>query len=265
MIFDNAAKQFIARGVTVLEQFLKPTELAALRRICDSVLEQKITADPETANARNIAYLTERQYFRGRDGDLLSLLEFVANPRIVTLLTAVAGELPLFHNTQYFYHPASRSHDGEWHRDTQFLAPDPTLEQERMRGYTGVHFRVALLDDDRLEYVPGSEQRWDLPDELTIRKGPQPTAADMPGAVRITLKAGDACLFHAWGIHRGTYRADQPRRTLDIIYGWGGSCDYSPPPPMCFQDEALLARLSPEAQRFYRHFVKTYRSYWKNA
>ena len=85
----------------------------------------------------------------------------------------------------------------------------------------------------------------------------------MPGSKKIELGAGDACLFHAWGIHRGTYRADVPRRTLDIIYGWGGACDYCPPPPMCFTDQDLLARLSPSARNFFDYFIKTvYSEYW---
>jgi hypothetical protein len=87
----------------------------------------------------------------------------------------------------------------------------------------------------------------------------------MPGRRKIELEAGDACLFHAWGIHRGTYRADVPRRTLDIIYGWGGVCDYSPPPPMCFTDRDLLARLSPGARNFFDYFIRIYEKYWREA
>ena len=105
-------------------------------------------------------------------------------------------------------------------------------------------------------------ERWDLPEELDIRRGAHPNRPGMPGGGKIELGAGDACLFHAWGIHRGTYRVDIPRRTLDIIYGWGGACDYCPPPPLCFTDPDLRARLSPGARSFFEHFIKTYRSYW---
>jgi hypothetical protein len=47
-------------------------------------------------------------------------------------------------------------------------------------------------------------------------------------------------------------------RTLDIIYGWGGACDYCPPPPMCFTDRGLLARLSPSARNFFDYFISAY-------
>ena len=257
------AKEWNDCGVVIIPGFLDRTEIAALRHICDRVLEQAIAEAPDRANASNIAYLTERKYFRAHEADLLRLLEFIADQRIVLLLTRLSGELPLFHNTQYFYHPAVTSWDGDWHRDTQFLAPEVSLERERMKQHTGVHFRVAFLPDAQLEYVPGSECRWDALAELEIRKGAQPSRPDMPGRKKIELRTGDACLFHAWGIHRGTYRADIPRRTLDVIYGWGGACSYSPPPPMCFTDPELLARLSPQARNFFDYFINAYRVYWK--
>jgi len=260
--FAQISQHWNDSGLVVIPGFLDRREIADLRRICDKVLRQAIAEAPDRANASNIAYLTEPRYFHSRDADLLRLLEFVADQRIVALLTHLAGEFPLFHNTQYFHNPATLSWDGDWHRDTQFLAPEVALEQERMKYHTGVHFRVAFVADSQLEYVSGSERRWDLPDELDIRKGSQPSRSHMPGGRKIALEAGDACLFHAWGIHRGTYRADVPRRTLDIIYGWGGTCDYSPPPPMCFTNRDLLARLSPSARDFFNYFISAYREHW---
>ena len=262
MDFEEITKHWNESGLVVFPGFLDRWEIAELRRICDHVLEQAIAEAPDRANTSNIAYLTERGYFHSREADLLRLLEFIADQRIVTLLTRLSGELPLFHNTQYFYNPVSTSWDGDWHRDTQFLAPEIALERERMKQHTGVHFRVAFLADSQLEYVPGSERRWDLPEELDIRKGAQPNPSHMPDGRKIALGAGDACLFHAWGIHRGTYRADIPRRTLDIVYGWGGTCDYCPPPPMCFTDQGLLARLSPSARKFFDYFISAYSGYW---
>ena len=262
MHFDEITKHWNESGLVVIPGFLDPLEIAELRLICDHVLQQAIAEAPDRANASNIAYLTEPRYFHSHEAALLRLLEFVADQRIVSLLTRLSGEFPLFHNTQYFYNPASMSWDGDWHRDTQFLAPKPALEQERMKQHTGIHFRVAFVADSQLEYVPASERRWDLAGELEIRKGTEPRRSDMPGSKKIELRVGDACLFHAWGIHRGTYRADIPRRTLDIIYGWGGTCDYCPPPPMCFTNRDLLARLSPSARNFFDYFIKTYSGYW---
>jgi ectoine hydroxylase-related dioxygenase (phytanoyl-CoA dioxygenase family) len=265
MDLEQIAQNWNDFGLVVIPGFLDQSKIAELRRICDHVLKQTIAEVPDRANASNIAYLTERKYFHGHEADLLHLLEFIADQRIISLLTHLSGELPLFHNTQYFYNPETVLWDGDWHRDTQFLAPDAMLERQRIKQHTGVHFRVAFLADSQLEYVPGSERRWDVAAELEIRKGAQRNRPDMPGRRKIELGAGDACLFHAWGIHRGTYRPDIPRRTLDIIYGWGGVCDYSPPPPMCFTDRDLLARLGPGARNFFDYFIQTYERYWRAA
>jgi ectoine hydroxylase-related dioxygenase (phytanoyl-CoA dioxygenase family) len=262
MKLEQAAEDWQRSGLVIIPEFLQDPEIAELRRICDGVLQQAIAEAPDRANASNIAYLTERRYFRSQEADLLRLLEFIADRRVVSLLTHVSGQDPLFHNTQYFYNPDTISWDGDWHRDTQFLAPETALEQVRLKQHTGVHFRVALVADSQLEYVPGSEQRWDSVEELAIRKGSEPSRSDMPGRRKIKLRAGDACLFHAWGIHRGTYHAVVPRRTLDIIYGWGGACSYCPPPPMCFTDPNLLARLSPAARKFFDKFINAYAKYW---
>ena len=107
MDFEEIAKDWNHSGVVIIPAFLDRSEIAELRLICDHVLQQAIAEAPDRANASNIAYLTERRYFHSYEGDLLRLLEFIADQRIVSLLTRLSGELPLFHNTQYFYNPAS--------------------------------------------------------------------------------------------------------------------------------------------------------------
>ena len=199
MDLDQIAKDWKDFGLVILPGFLDQSEVSELRRICDHALRQAIAEASERANTSNIAYLTERRYFRARESDLLRLLEFVADPRIVSLLGHLSGEVPLFHNTQYFYNPANLSWDGDWHRDTQFLAPEVALEQERMKQHTGVHFRVAFVADSQLEYVPGSEQRWDLAGELKIRRGADPRRSDMPGRRKIELGVGGCVPFSRVG------------------------------------------------------------------
>jgi ectoine hydroxylase-related dioxygenase (phytanoyl-CoA dioxygenase family) len=124
-------------------------------------------------------------------------------------------------NTDYYHEQTKSDWDGDWHRDSQFGQPDPAIERTRILTTTAVHVRVALEDDDRLEIVPGSHERWDTPEELHVRKGSKRAASAMTGATRIALGAGDACIFHAWSIHRGTYRRSPLRRTLDSLYAFG--------------------------------------------
>src|SRR5690606_9857498 len=106
--------------------------------------------------------------------------------------------------------------------------------------------------------------RFDSRDEKAIRKARDAatrTGDDMRGAQRIALDTGDACLFHAWMIHRGRYRAGVPRRTLDLIYKWGSGAA-TPPLPTCFADLTLLDSLSEHARAFYERFIRAYQASW---
>jgi ectoine hydroxylase-related dioxygenase (phytanoyl-CoA dioxygenase family) len=247
----TAPDSFARLGFAVFPRFLATPQIAALRAACDRVLErQRLHRGDDTTN---IAYLTDACWHDDESVDRVTLLEFIASPRVTTLITTAVGT-PSFHNTQYFMEPRTRSWIGAWHRDCQFLVSTPAQEDSVRARACGVHFRVALVDDDHLEYVPGSEQRADTPSERTARwqTDTQAPPQDLPGAQRLSLRAGDALLFHAWGIHRGRYVASRPRRTLDLIYNIGA------PPPGCPRDAVAqavpLAGLSPTARAFFTAF-----------
>lgn len=239
---------FARQGFLALPGFLDARRCATLRAACDAVLERQRPglADGTT----NLAYLTDARWHPDDQTGRRALLEFAADPRILALVASAVGT-PLFHNTQYFMEPETRSWQGGWHRDCQFLAAGPEAEDAVRAKAVGVHVRVALVDDDHLEYLPGSERRADSALERAVRWGRDGHAwtEELPGARRLALRAGDALLFHAWGIHRGRYLADRPRRTLDVIYDIG-----APPaccPPEAFAEPVPLAGLSPEARAFF--------------
>jgi hypothetical protein len=247
-----AVDSFARQGFAVFPRFLAAAQIAPLRAACDRVLERQ-RAIGDGGDATNIAYLTNGRWHPDGDGDRITLLEFIASPRITALIATAIGT-PSFHNTQYFMEPRARSWTGAWHRDCQFLVKTPAHEDAIRAQSRGVHFRVALVDDDHLEYVPGSEQRADSATERVVRwpTGPRKIADELPGAVRLSLRAGDALLFHAWGIHRGRYIAARARRTLDLIYNIGA------PPPGCprdaFAEPVPLTGLSPTAHAFFTTF-----------
>jgi ectoine hydroxylase-related dioxygenase (phytanoyl-CoA dioxygenase family) len=247
-----AADSFARQGFAVFPRFLAAAQIAPLRAACDRVLERQ-RADSDGGDTTNIAYLTDGRWHLHGDADRMTLLEFIASPRITALIAAAAGT-PSFHNTQYFMEPRARSWIGAWHRDCQFLVETPAQEDAVRAQACGVHFRVALVDDDHLEYLPGSEQRADSTAERTARWsiGAEKNDGELHGSVRLPLRVGDALLFHAWGIHRGRYVATHPRRTLDLIYNIGA------PPPGCprdaFAEPVPLTGLSPTARAFFTAF-----------
>jgi hypothetical protein len=263
---ETLREQYERDGFLVVPQLLAPQEVAELRAICDDVFGQWLDEAPErerAANATNMAYLTEPRYFTREPHRLTALLELIADERLRGPWRRVFGRDLLFHNTQYFFNPATETRAGDWHRDGQFGAADDEAERRRYAGTIGVHVHVALLPDENFEIVPGSHARWDTPEEAAIRKGLGGRRKDdgaMPGAARVRLGAGDACFFDAWSTHRGNYVADVPRRTFDVIYGT--QADWATPPPTCFLTPGVLESLSPAARGFFARFVAAHREKW---
>lgn len=218
---------FHVHGYFVVPAFLNPAELGELRHACDIALDRARAESTENGHTTpKIGVFTDPTYFSRQPGALDRLMNFVGSARVCALLEGLAhdGEdgTPHLKSTDYYHEQTKRDWDGDWHRDSQFGQPDPELECRRILTTTSVHVRVALEDDDRLEIVPGSHRRWDTPEELQIRKGSKRASSAMPGATRIVLEAGDACVFHAWSIHRATYQRAPLRRTLDSLYAFGG-------------------------------------------
>lgn len=254
-------------GFVVIPRLFDAARVRELRAVCDDVLAQWLeesSAAFDAANSTNMAYLTEPRYFTKRPAGLRLLLDAITDEKIFDALAEILDGKLLFHNTQYFFNPATETRAGDWHRDQQFDAPDEQSERERMSGHTGVHVHIAFVPDDNLEFVAGTHKRWDTPEERLIRKGldgREKNSDTMPGARRIALETGDAVVFSAWGIHRGRYDASTLRRTFDIIYG-DNSCEWNTPPPTCFLQPDVLDHLDQRSRQFFRRFIETYRQRW---
>ncbi len=221
----NSIVTFRKLGFVVLPRFLSASEQSELRRACDAALDQTRTNCQETAHSTPRISLFADGNCLDHDSDVLSpVIAFASSRRVCALLQPLAWprltDAPKLKDVHYYHEQTKRDWDGDWHRDCQFGRPNPELERELFEATAAVHIRVAFEDDDRLEIVPGSHTRWDSPEELCIRRGADRATAHMPHATRIQLRAGDGCLFHAWSIHRATYRRAPIRRTLDALYGF---------------------------------------------
>lgn len=254
------------RGYFVVRQLFDAPLVGQMKMICDRLLRQWLaesSSAEEASNNTNMAYLTERRYFKNHPEQLATLLEAIADEKSLSVFKKVFDAEPLFHNTQYFFEPASDTCAGEWHRDQQFGAVDIEAEKSAM-SQVGVHIHIAFVPDDNLEIVPGTHLRWDTPEEFEIRKGlngRKTNADDMPGATRISLAAGDACFFSAWSLHRGNYIAGKVRRTFDVIYGTAPG-SYTPP-PMCFLDSDVLDDVKSHTRVFFERFINAYKGKWE--
>ena len=226
----NPIKAFHDNGFVVLPHFLDRRERAELRQAADSVLAWSRARCAETSHSTpRISLLTQATSFEHGAAALAPILAFASSSRVCSLLRAVAASesagTPQLRDAHYYHEQTKRDWAGDWHRDSQFSRTDPDLERELLGKTYALHVRVALAleADDRLEVVPGSHARWDSEPELHIRRGSDRASDQMPNALRVVLQAGDACLFHAWSIHRATYRRTPVRRTLDLLYDSVGS------------------------------------------
>jgi hypothetical protein len=253
------------RGYVVLPRFMGWRDRERLRAACDRAehtSRERLPPERRDAPLSNMAYLTDPRWYA--DGRVpAEILEFVADRSVLNLIQAITGDAPLFHNTQYFMEQRGADWDGEWHRDTQFLAPDAETERRHIAESTGVHFRVALNDDPWLRIVPGSHRRWDTAQEWAIRR--EGASGDPANAVSVPLKAGDAMLFHAWSIHQGLYRREPVRRTVDVIYMTRGTAERALTPQACMPSAVRMASLPRAVRAFYARFARTYRRAWASA
>jgi ectoine hydroxylase-related dioxygenase (phytanoyl-CoA dioxygenase family) len=232
---EERLQRWRQHGYFVVRDFASAAEIDALRRSCDCVLERKRRASRSVGHTTtHIDGLLDPVEFGDEPERLQHLLDFFGSARLCALLQDLAPSFagdPWLKALQYFHEPTVRDWQGAWHRDSQFGRSDAEVEKAYMRSITAVRFRVACLPDDRLELVPGTHARWDTEEELAIRKRqalaglvlPVEPSADvaMPGAERVVLEPGDACVFHAWMIHRGSYTCSPARRTLDGFFRYG--------------------------------------------
>jgi ectoine hydroxylase-related dioxygenase (phytanoyl-CoA dioxygenase family) len=232
---EERLRRWSTHGYFMVRGFASAAEIDALRRACDGVLERKRSTSTSIGHTTtHIDGLLDPMEFVDEPQRLQRLLEFFGSARLCALLRDLAPSSvgdPWLKTLQYFHEQTQRDWQGAWHRDSQFGRTQPEVEKAFIRSSTAVRFRVACLRDDRLELVPGTHARWDTDEELAIRKGqalaglvvPVQPSADvaMPGAERIVLEPGDACVFHAWMIHRGSYTRAPERRTLDGFFPYG--------------------------------------------
>lgn len=124
-----------------------------------------------------------------------------------------------------------------WHRDSR---EEELLEERRAEFRRVVYdpqfinqYNCPLYEDHALWYVPGSHLRPDLPSEIaaaksTILAGDNLTDEEreqlgvqyckaMPGAVRLSMDAGDFALYHPCALHLGSVLPYRRRATLHNI------------------------------------------------
>ncbi|TGL64155.1 phytanoyl-CoA dioxygenase family protein [Leptospira sarikeiensis] len=206
----------LEQGYFLFQNFFTQEELTPIRKIClEANSEWKIRfPDPNSVNS---AYLTSPDFCKSKT-DRESLFRFVSEIKILELAKNIIQEEVYFLNTQLFFNPGSPNKKNYWHRDLQYLGVSEEKQKEILKSSKVYHFRIPFDPDPGLEFIPGSQSRWDTDEEYKVRmeKDPHKNYEDLPSSVRILQEPGDLLVFSAHLIHRGIYGGS--RHSFDILY-----------------------------------------------
>ena len=273
---ESREAEWRTRGYVVVRGIVARPQVAKVRATCDRALEQWRARDPQTgrpggADATVMRHLNHPAYFEAGTPGLEDVLSLAAAPEILGLARLILGEEPMFRCTSYFMNPLETSLDGDWHRDSQYMTADDASERAMLlgggAGGDGIQLQIALVPSDDVEVVPGSHLRYDTPDEYAIRRadgGAHNRSNRMPGAVRLSLDAGDAAAINSLGIHRGRYHANKLRRTVMLTYTKTSMpvYDHFSNQPW-FLNPVYRARIPENTRHFYDRFIERYSEFWR--
>ena len=202
---------FDENGYEVIEDALFPEELAAVRAAAEAA-EARWRADLSLPGTRIPEFLE----IEGIMSYAPLLADLAEHPRIFPRVREVLGPDIAVLDHAYYITPPGGALDGEaWHTDVR----------TRVRGvwHAGstmmVRVMIALEDigwnGGATLILPGTHRQ---PDDTPLPRVAPPE--DMPGAVRMTCRAGTAYFFHGNVVHSaGTNRSTATRRVLLYNYG----------------------------------------------
>jgi ectoine hydroxylase-related dioxygenase (phytanoyl-CoA dioxygenase family) len=198
-------------GYHVIENALSPIELEAARQAADAA-EAAWRANPSLPGTRIPEFLEIEGIL---EYDSL-FFDLAVHPRIFPLVRELLSPDIALIDHAYYITPPGGVLDGEaWHTDVR----------TRVRGvsHAGSTMMVRAMwalddigpDGGATLVLPGTHRQ---PDDTPLPRVAPPE--DMPGAVRLTCRAGAAYFFHGNVVHApGTNRGPATRRVLLYNYG----------------------------------------------
>lgn len=278
-ITKSVHQQFREEGYIIFPGVFKGQQLENLLAACNYVLAQFTEEQQKkhpNSDFNQMRHLNDPRWHLDTKTHLKTILEAVADPRCLGPVEQIFDGPSLFRTISLFVNPLLSRYDGDWHRDSQFMTRDEQHEREILeKAWRNDHsngfalqFQIALVDNDDIEFVPFSVNRYDSPEEAYIRLADNKShhrEDGMPNAMRIALKAGDAVIFNPYGLHRGRYYKEIPRRTLMLTYTPVDHpfYDFFTDQPW-FENPGYLDGLSPRAIAYFQQFAETFGDFWAN-
>lgn len=276
----NALRAQFEKNGYVIVDILSEEEIGDFRKIMDGMLSESKKTDDTNKHQSSLQHLGDeisdfgnenRQYYF----HLLTkpgtepIHHAFHHEKMMGIVEQLIGPNLIVNNASILASNPGISYNLGWHRDV-IQIPQEEIEDRlfsKDRFHNSVQINLPLVQEDALEIVPGSHNRPNTPGENDAFKGTKhyaPTDAVMPGAMKVSLKAGQAVLYNNNLIHRG-YCIDSkvPRRTLHMGYH-----SASKPPTWHFYllNAALLTpeyldRLSPTMRKMMEEYLECNRQY----
>jgi len=211
----------VENGFKYISNFLDSKKIEVLEDIINRFHSKWIQENQEHYNTRavNSAYLTDPSLVSQEDRK--ELFQLITDNQILCELKQIfSNKKPAFLNTQLFFDPVNKNQKNYWHRDVQYTGMSVNEQRRAIEENPNnvVHFRIALKDENGVELIPTSHNRWDTDEEYKVRLelDGRKSSDDLLEGKRISLKKGDLLIFSANMIHRGLYGND--RMSLDILF-----------------------------------------------
>lgn len=207
-------------GYLLFEKFLTDPQLSEIENILRKFHQSWLVKHESfyQKGAINSAYITNGDFLTTEER--LVLLKFVGSSKVVNEARKVLGNDIRFLNTQLFFNPFKESQKNYWHRDIQYTGQsvDQQIRTIEAKESQVIHLRLALADENGIEFVSGSHFRWDNQNELDVRlqQNGKVSSDEISNSDAAPLKKGDLLAFDANIIHRGLYGRD--RFAFDILF-----------------------------------------------
>ena len=176
---------------------------------------------------------SKHYYFHLLTNELfLPIQQVFHHPAILRTIERLLGAPLIINNASLFAAEPGTCYKLGWHRDVIQIPQDEIDEAAIFnpeRFHNSVQINLPLYDDETLWVVPGSHRRPNSAAENGAFAGSKhyaPIEADMPGALNVKIRPGQAVLYNNNLIHRGWNPCFQvPRRSLHLGY----HCAAKPP------------------------------------
>ncbi|GJM27828.1 MAG: hypothetical protein DHS20C17_04630 [Cyclobacteriaceae bacterium] len=232
---NTLKSKFLENGYVIVD-ILEKTELESFRQIMADLLDVEVRADNREVHSSSFQHLGDeirdfarenRQYYfhlLTKPGTE-SIHHAFHNPRIMGVVESLLGPDLIINNASILAANKGVKYDLGWHRDV-IQIPQQEIEEDYLYSKTRFHnscqINLPLYDEDALWVVPGSHNRVNTSEENAVFDGSKhyaPLGKEMPGAIPVPLKAGQAVFYNNNLIHRGyTEEVIIPRRTIHMGY-----------------------------------------------